>query len=110
MKILRPVDVNNRLPEIDRFVLTIDEAGNQIIYKRTEYGWNMRDGIAANSPNNNLKITYWYEEIEIESLFPSDEKSYNVASAASGDRINGTMLHQEGQSFLKNHILRKLKE
>lgn len=59
----RKVPASERLPDIGKFVATIDEANEIIVYRLTKYGWNMRDGMCVNSPNNNLKITHWLEEV-----------------------------------------------
>lgn len=60
----RKVDVTERLPELMKFVTTIDTDNEQRVYRLTDHGWNMRDACGDNSPNNNLPITHWLEEIE----------------------------------------------
>ena len=60
----RKVKVSERLPEAGKFVTTIDEAGEHKVYRLTEHGWNMRDADGDNSPNNNLPIIFWLEEIK----------------------------------------------
>lgn len=60
----RKVKVSERLPEIGKFVTTIDEAGEHRVYRLTEDGWNMRDADGIHSPNNNLAIIYWLEEFK----------------------------------------------
>jgi hypothetical protein len=67
----RKVKVSERLPEVGKFVTTIDEAGEHRVYRLTEHGWNMRDSDGDNSPNNNLPIIFWLEEI----------KEYELANA-----------------------------
>lgn len=62
--IFKKVSIEDRLPEKNKFVTTIDEAGEHRVYRLTEHGWNMRDSDGTNSPNNNLKITHWLEEVE----------------------------------------------
>jgi|ERR1035437_710111 hypothetical protein len=57
-----PVPIEVRLPELMKFVPVIDEDGEIAIYRRTEHGWNMRDGMGDNSPNNNKKIIFWLEK------------------------------------------------
>lgn len=59
------IPVELKLPEEGKWVTTIDEAGEHRVYRLTEYGWNMRDADGVNSPNKNLKITHWLEEVEI---------------------------------------------
>ena len=60
----RKVDVAERLPELMKFITTIDTDNEHRVYRFTDYGWNMRDANGDNSPNNNLPITHWLEEIE----------------------------------------------
>lgn len=60
----KKIAVAERLPEMMKFVTTIDEANEQRVYRMTEEGWNMRDVDGTNSPNNNLVITHWLEEIQ----------------------------------------------
>jgi hypothetical protein len=52
----------------------------------------------------------WFKATDLESLFPDNDLSYNVADSASQGRIAGITMHQEGQNFFKNHILRQLKK
>jgi hypothetical protein len=59
----RKIAVADRLPEKNKFVTTIDSANEHIVYRLTDEGWSMRDGVGDNSPNNNLAITHWLEEI-----------------------------------------------
>jgi hypothetical protein len=59
----RKVKVSERLPEMGKFVTTIDLANEHRVYRLTENGWNMRDADGDNSPNNNLPIIFWLEEI-----------------------------------------------
>jgi hypothetical protein len=60
----RKVDVTERLPKLMKFVTTIDTNNEHRVYRLTDHGWNMRDADADNSPNNNLPITHWLEEIQ----------------------------------------------
>jgi hypothetical protein len=60
-----PVLFSDRKPELMKFVPCIDSAGEVAIYRLTEYGWNMRDGMADNSPNNNLEIVCWLEKMPL---------------------------------------------
>ncbi len=59
------VSVKGRFPEPRKFVTTIDEAGEHRVYRLTEHGWNMRDMDGDYSPNNNLPITHWLEEVDL---------------------------------------------
>lgn len=58
------VSISERMPERGEFVPCIDVDGNVVIYRWTPDGWNMRDGMSDNSPNNNLPITAWLEKTE----------------------------------------------
>lgn len=57
-----PISVHERMPDKMKFVPVIDDVGEISIYRHTEHGWNMRDGMADNSPNNNRSILYWLEK------------------------------------------------
>lgn len=57
------VKISQRLPELGVWVTIIDSAGEHRVYRRTEYGWNMRDADGDNSPNNNLDLVYWLERV-----------------------------------------------
>ena len=57
------VPITERLPEIGKFVTTIDKNGQERVFRLTDNGWNMRDADGANSPNNNLEITHWLEKM-----------------------------------------------
>ena len=59
----KAVSVEERLPEVGKWVTTIDTAGEHRVYRLMEHGWDMRDADAINSPNNNLHITHWLEEV-----------------------------------------------
>lgn len=59
----RTISVIERLPENGKWVTTIDEAGEHRVYRFTEGAWNMRDADGVNSPNNNLPIMYWLEQV-----------------------------------------------
>ncbi len=58
----KKVSITEKEPPLNKFVTTIDEAGEQRVYRLTDYGWNMRDADGENSPCNNLPITHWLEE------------------------------------------------
>jgi hypothetical protein len=126
MKILIPIPVERRLPAIPegelfspcvlvRFInktIGEDYSAQSFAYCDAAGKWEEAEPEGALlpftfSPDRN-KVVEWYEEKELESLFPDDNTSYNVAQSASGDRIRGITLHQEGQTFLKNHLLRQL--
>lgn len=59
----RAIPLEEELPPINKYVITRDEDGEHIVYRRTEYGWNMRDTNGINTPNDNLKITHWLKEL-----------------------------------------------
>lgn len=78
------------------------------------YLFNM-DGTRISNPKNFytnrlLKVIEWYKEVQLESLFPDDDTSYNAAKAAGNETSYKTFLHQEGQSFFKNSLLRAIKK
>jgi hypothetical protein len=123
MKILRPVLVEKRLPAIEkndflsptvliRFVnpdLGPNWSCQCFAYCDSSGRWEDAEPFNKYKFDNGItKVVEWYEEIEIESLFPDTDNSYNVAKAAADNRIAGITLHQEGQDFLKNHILKQL--
>jgi hypothetical protein len=65
----RKVLISQRLPPPNKYVVTIDEAGNQFIYCIFEsnvfpegWGWTSRDVRGINTPNDNLRMIYWLEE------------------------------------------------
>ncbi len=76
----RKVSVLERNPPLDKFVPTIDEKGEIIIYRLVEQQvwdgkkkksfpsqfWNMRDMHGDNTPYDNHPITHWLEEVEHE--------------------------------------------
>lgn len=64
----KKVPLTERLPEQGKFVTTIDTANEHRVYRLTEYGWNMRDADGINSPNNNLEITHWLEEVDLPAI------------------------------------------
>lgn len=78
----RKVAVTERLPELNKFVTTIDTDNEHRVFRFTESGWNMRDSDGVNSPNNNLPITHWLEEIEeVEELGGLIDSVDNLAHA-----------------------------
>lgn len=62
---LKKISITDRLPEYGKFVTTIDTAGEHRVYRFAETGWNMRDADGTNSPNNNLAITHWLEDVDL---------------------------------------------
>ncbi len=62
-KIFRKVLVSERLPEINKFVATIDEAGDMRMFKRTESGWALQDFPETNYTKGNYDPVYWLEEV-----------------------------------------------
>ncbi len=70
----KKIPVAERMPELMKFVTTIDEANEHRVYRLTETGWNMRDPNGSNSPNNNLPITHWLEEIQFYDIEDVEER------------------------------------
>ncbi len=64
----KKVSIEEKFPPLMKFVTTIDENGEHRVYRLTKHGWNMRDGDGINSPNNNLQITHWLEEVDLIEL------------------------------------------
>ena len=60
-----PVLCSRRMPELMKYVPCIDTAGEILMYRLTEHGWNMRDGRSDNTPNDNLEIVCWLEKVPI---------------------------------------------
>ena len=100
-----PRAIKDKLPPLMQFVPCIDSAGEIIIYRRTEYGWNMRDIHGDNTPNNNLEIVSWLEKMP---LFEEDEQDIllkildhnqdielNVEIDRSVDFINKPLNHEQ---------------
>jgi len=131
MKILVPIPAEKRLPGIAnnnvlnlsspvivRYVNpNISESFSALTfayYDHDDKYWQNTLTIVKNDDhsleNKDNKVIEWYEEIELESLFPDDEKSYNAAKAATNGSSFKTFIHQEGQSFFKNHIIRTLRK
>jgi hypothetical protein len=68
-KVFRKVKIENRLPEMWKWVTTIDSANEHSVYRLTDNdNWNMRDVDGINSPNNNLPMIYWLEEVAVDEL------------------------------------------
>lgn len=59
-------------------------------------------------PDGNNQVVEWFREKKITSLFPDEDTAYNVAQSAAKGTIDGTSYHTEGQSFLKNHVIKQL--
>jgi len=115
MKILRPVPANKRLPAISEGVACIGpilvncKINNKIIKSYiifTQAGWDM----VGYDRNVEREVIEWYEEIEIESLFPDEDKIYNAGEAATNKQYLKTIFFQEGSSYFKNYILKKLQK
>jgi hypothetical protein len=60
--------------------------------------------------NENYRVKEWFEEVTIESLFPDDDLAYHAARSAGNNLIYKIELHQEGQTFFKNHLLKNLRK
>jgi hypothetical protein len=112
MKILRPVDVNKRLPEksLTTQVLINDRICFAIYHP--EKSDSHPNGYFSIPIDSTLigNATHWYEEVEIESLFPDDDKIYLAGEAATNKQYVKTMFFQEGASYFKNFIFKMLKK
>lgn len=130
-KILIPVDPSIRKPVIIKDILLcvkrrvsgivivryinkiVSESFSELSLAYFDYEDNIwRRDILGDSffQDKNNQVTKWYEEIEIESLFPDEDLSYHVAQAAANNHMERTIIHQEGQSFFKNYIIKQLKK
>jgi hypothetical protein len=58
--------------------------------------------------NRNNVVTEWYEEVELESFFPNDDKKYDLASQACNGSSYKISIHQEGQDCFKRQLLKNL--
>lgn len=114
MKILRPVDCAKRLPVIPDgashvgplLVTCRINGGNAfhafVVFSRL--GW-----AGSNGTGDFIReIVQWYEQIELESLLPDEDTGYKTAEAASNNQIIKTMFHQEGQSYIRNYLIKML--
>lgn len=70
--IFRKVSVTERLPEVGKYVTTIDSAGEHRVYKRINekafkegWCWTLREPDGKESPSNNLPIIHWLEEVDL---------------------------------------------
>jgi len=78
------VDDVTDLAPLMQFVPTVDEDGQIMMYRRTEYGWNMRDGIAPNTPPDK-KIVSWLKKMPI---FEEEQANSLIGILESGhDKI-----------------------
>ena len=84
----KKVSVTEKLPQLNKFVTTIDEAGEHRVYRRVQnnavnYYWNVRDADGKNSPDNNLPITHWLEEVNDSEVIDKAEKWDKLAEKIS---------------------------
>lgn len=120
-KILVPVPVEKRLPDISeeseglfsyKTGLVPDiYTGFAFIDKNGE--WHDAQGFEHDKethykPYGKSQVIAWYEEIEIESLFPDDHTAGLVAANASNKSFTKMLSHQEGQTYIQNYIIKKL--
>lgn len=90
----KAVSVKERLPEKGTFVTTIDKANEHRVYQLTDHGWNMRDADGMNSPNNNLPITHWLEEVDL-----SEQLSKARKWEALGEKISKCYVDEDGEEL-----------
>lgn len=89
----KKVLIKDRLPELMKFVTTIDLNDEHRVYRLTEYGWNMRDADGDNSTNNNIELVYWLEEVN-EKI---EEKANNWDKL--GKQIERCYLDEDGNEL-----------
>ena len=58
----------------------------------------------------NYEVIEWYEEIEFEALCPHEDIASGAALSAFGRSFDRQVAHIEGQSYIKNHIIKSLKK
>lgn len=127
MKILRPVNPDKRLPAktkdenyphfsasvIVRFInKNISEQFNALTfayYNHYNQCWEPALPDDCTFKDHSNTVTEWFEEVELDSLFPTSEESYFLANNAANGRIDHTSMHQEGQTAAKNHALKILR-
>jgi hypothetical protein len=116
MKILRPVPASKRQPVIKQGDFTSDWFW--VRFKMDDGSWLRMlaycdiEGNWSDDCTNYFSDTAieWYEEIEIESLFPDEDKSYKAAQSAADGLFHKTIMHQEGQTYFKNYLLKELEK
>ncbi len=86
----KKIAITERLPDIGKFVTTIDEANEHRVYRLTEFGWNMRDVDGTNSPNNNLPILYWLEETDLSEMEEKAESWDNLILNSDNETLYWT--------------------
>ena len=62
-KIFKKIPIKERLPEEGKNVITIDDKGNAIVYRRFGDTWNMPE------LENNHPIEYWLEESDLKGTW-----------------------------------------
>lgn len=71
----KTVLIADRTPQPGKYVTCIDIAGEQRVYRLTESGWNIRDADGFNSPDTNLPLVSWLEEVS-----GSEEKLFKASA------------------------------
>jgi hypothetical protein len=108
MKILRPVPVSKRLPLAGELVFVSTKSGLTDI---AEYYSDVNDWVDSYKvPLLSNSVVSWFEEVEIESLFPDEETGYKAAENASNKQIQKSFMHMEGQTYFKNYLLKQLQK
>jgi hypothetical protein len=94
----KKISVKERQPQLNKFVTTIDVNNEHRIYRLTENGWNMRDSDGTNSPNNNLEIEYWLEEVS--DIDNNTEKSLDVTSVEDAkNKVSDIKVFGDGDTW-----------
>jgi hypothetical protein len=125
-KILIPIPVERRLPQFEEGQPFSNTVIVRYINKRTAPdfsalafaycdklgGWYdaSPESLIEFKPEGSNEVVEWYEEKDLEELFPDDETSYRTAQNAGNGIIWKNAIHQEGQDFVKNFVRRQLKK
>ena len=123
MNILVPIAVSKKLPEIQEGELftpcvivryvnkKVSEDYSALSFAYCDESGRWEDAQPEQREKFNTggnEVVEWYKEVELESLFPDDAQAECASKNASDNRINMMMMHQEGQNFFKNHLLKKI--
>lgn len=129
--ILRPVDPAKRLPDkitgnpmmeglrasgpvlvtyVNGSVSERFSAHTFAFYLHSEKCWqDAVDGENIFKDKNNM-VREWFEEINFESLSPSDDLVYQASKSACGSSVYKMSIYQEGITFFKNQQLKNLRK
>ena len=96
-KFFKVVNIEERKPPLMKFVPTIDDNGEIIMYRRTEHGYNMRDSEGTNSPNNNHKIVSWLEPLPLTAI--REDAAYVINKLINDETKSGSCDNELGHKI-----------